>query len=577
MLATPIPRNPNALKVFAASLLEQLQQKDHQLAEHQHEALANRRQIEEQVQSLLEQERIISERNRELAARLEELRNATILSEKLKFELARYQRWRFGKKSEALGADQIALWQAELDADIEALQKRLEDLQAGLQTKAPGEKRKPKREALPDNLPRIEVRQEPDGTTCGCGEPMVRIGEDAAESLQMIPSRFWVKRTIRGKWACRCCESITMAPVMPAPIDKAIAGTSVIANVIVAKYVDHLPLHRQEGMYARMGVAIPRSTMAGWIGKIGVLFEPLTDLLAQRVVGFNALQADETPVPVLEPGSGKTASGYLWVYRTLPSDPVQAVTFDFAMSRAQAHPNRMLAHFNGTLQVDGYAGYNEVLARPGVIEAGCLAHARRKFVEVYEATKSPEAQQAIVRIAALYQIEREFDDTAQAGCTLDRERYRQARAGPLLEAFHAWLTASYAKSPPRSALAKAMKYTINRWTALTRYIQDGRLPLDTNAVENAIRPVALGRRNWLFAGSDNGGQRAAQMYSLISTAKLNGIEPLAYLTDILERLPTARMKDLEAMLPWNWKPQSALIDIAAELGKPTTPLVLTPL
>ncbi len=272
-----------------------------------------------------------------------------------------------------------------------------------------------------------------------------------------------------------------------------------------------------------MGVAIARSTMAGWVGKIGVLFEPLTDLLAQRVLGFNALQADETPVPVLEPGTGKTATGYLWVYRTLPSDPVQAVTFDFAMSRAQAHPNRMLANFNGTLQVDGYAGYNEILAHPGVIEAVCLAHARRKFVDVYEATDSPVAKQAIVRIAALYQIEREFDESAHAGSTLERERYRRARAAPLLEAFQAWLMASYSKLPPKSALAKAMKYTLNRWKALTRYVEDGRLPLDTNAVENAIRPVALGRRNWLFAGSESGGRRAAQMYSLISSSKLNGI------------------------------------------------------
>ena len=203
---------------------------------------------------------------------------------------------------------------------------------------------------------------------------MTRIGEDVAETLQMIPSRFWVKRRIRGKWACRCCETITMAPVPAAPIDKAIAGTSVYANVIVSKYLDHQPLYRQEGIYARMGVPIARSTMAGWIGRIGVLFEPLTDLLAERITAASALQADETPVPVLDPGSGKTATGYLWAYRTLPSDLVQAVSFDFAMSRSQEHPRRMLAQFEGTLQVDGYAGYNETLRRANVIEAGCLAH-----------------------------------------------------------------------------------------------------------------------------------------------------------------------------------------------------------
>jgi len=562
-----LPTKPDALKALASSLLSELQGRD--------EALRHRDQtIAEHQRAITEQQQLLDARERELAARLQELEQATALTEKLKFELARYQRWRFGKKSEAIGAEQIALWEAELDADIEALQVRLDDLHEGLLGKQPAQKKAPKRQALPVTLPRLEERLEPESTVCGCGAAMTRIGEDVAETLQMIPSRFWVKRRIRGKWACRCCETITMAPVPAAPIDKAIAGTSVLANVIVAKYLDHQPLHRQEGIYARMGVPIPKSTMGGWIGRIGVLFEPLTDLLAERVTAGAALQADETPVPVLDPGSGKTATGYLCAYRTLPSDPVQAVSFDFAMSRSQEHPRRMLAKFEGTLQVDGYAGYNETLRRANVIEAGCLAHARRKFVEVFDSTKSPVAQQAIARIAALYQVEHEIDASAEEVSILDRQRLRQARAGPLLKNLHEWLLASYGKTPPRSALAKAMQYTLNRWAALTRYVEDGRLPLDTNAVENCIRPVALGKKNWLFAGSEAGGKRAAQIYSLIGSAKLNGLEPLAYLTDILERLPTARMKDLEAMLPWNWKPADA-IDVAAELDKPPAPLILT--
>lgn len=417
---------------------------------------------------------------------------------------------------------------------------------------------------MPASLPRIEERIEPDTIVCECGQAMVRIGEDVAETLQMIPSRFWVKRRVRGKWACRCCEKVAMGVIAPAPIDKAIAGTSVLANVIVSKYVDHQPLHRQEAIYTRMGVPIPRSTMAGWVGRLGVLVEPLTDLLAARVCAINALQADETPVPVLEAGSGKTATGYLWAYRTMPGDPVQAVVFDFVMSRAQQHPNRMLANFQGTLQVDGYAGYNEILRRTGVIEAGCWAHARRKFVEVYDDTNSPVAQQAITRIAALYEIERELRDVG----ILERERQRQARAGPRLQEMQRWLKASHAKLPPRSALAKAMQYTLNRWKALVRYVDDGRLPPDTNAVENSIRPIALGRRNWLFAGSEFGGKRAAQMYTLLGTCKVNNIDPLAYLTDILERLPTARAKDLEAMLPWNWQSTRKIDPIAALAADP---------
>ena len=569
-----LPSKRDALKALASSLLDQLQARDEAIAERDRAIALGEQGIRDRELMLAEHQQLLDARNQELAVRLQELSYATALTEKLQFELARYQRWRFGKKSEAIGAEQIALWQAELDADIEALKRRLDDLQQALPGKKAAEKQTPRRQALPATLPRFEERLEPESTVCGCGEAMTRIGEDVAETLQMIPSRFWVQRRIRGKWACRCCETLVMAPVPAAPIDKAIAGTSVLANVIVAKYLDHQPLYRQEGIYARMGVAIPRSTMAGWIGRIGVQFEPLTDLLAERVTGAGGLQADETPVAVLDPGSGKTATGYLWAYRTLPSDPVQAVSFDFAMSRSQAHPNRMLASFKGTLQVDGYAGYNDILSRRGVIEAGCLAHARRKFVDVFEATKSPVAKEAIARIAALYEVEHAIDASAEEVSILDRQRLRQDQAGPLLKALHDWLLCSYAKAPPRSALAKAMKYTLNRWTALTRYVEDGRLPLDTNAVENSIRPVALGRRNWLFAGSEAGGRRAAQIYSLIGSAKLNGLEPLAYLTDILERLPTARMKDLEAMLPWNWKPVGTTIDVAADLGKPLGPLTL---
>lgn len=493
----------------------------------------------------------IAQRDRELGHREAQLAEQQALIEKLKFELANLRRVRFGKKSEAIGAEQIALWSAELDADIEAIEARLAQLQQEPKgTPGKEERRQPKRQPLPDTLPRVEEHLEPQSTRCACGAEMSRIGEDIAETLEVIPSKFYVRRRIRGKWACRCCARLAMAPMPAAPIDKAIAGPSLLAQVLVGKFVDHLPFHRQEDIYARMGVAIPRSTMAGWNGQLQVLVEPLVERVRYWVLAEEALQADETPVPVLAPGTGKTSTGYLWAYRTLPSSALQAVVFDFAMNRAREHPLRVLADFRGTLQVDGYAGYGEVLARPGMIEAGCFAHARRKFVEVFEATGSPVAREAITRIAALYQLEREFKDLALA----ERQAQRQARAGPLLENLHQWLCANQAKAPPRSAIAKAMLYALNRWPALTRYLEDARLPPDTNAVENAIRGIALGKKNWLFAGSEGGGRRAALMYSLVETAKLNGVQPYAYLRDILERLPTARARDLDALLPWNWQP-----------------------
>ena len=552
-----MPSNPKDLASLAAWLMSELQHRDAQLADRDQSLAEQHRAMLEQQRLLRDQQQALADRDRELSERDARLTETAVLVEKLKFELARYRGWRFGKKSEALGSEQILLWQAELDADIEALQQRLEDLQDRRQKTAQStDKRKPRRQALPATLPRMEERLEPDSTVCGCGAPLQRIGEEVAETLEMVPSRFWVRRRIRGKWACRCGERLEMAPVPAAAIDKAIAGTSVLANVVVAKYVDHLPLHRQETIYARMGVAIPRSTQAGWIGQIGVRVEPLVQRLAHWVVSAGALQADETTVPVLAPGTGKTTTGYLWAYRTQPSDTVQAVFYDFAMNRAHEHPKRVLAGFAGTLQVDGYSGYNDVLSSQTVIEAGCLAHARRKFVDVFKATSSPTAKEAIVRIAQLYQIEHEIDAAGEAVTTLDRQRIRQEKTRPLMDEFHQWLTLCRSRASPRSSLAQALQYCLNRWTALCRFLDDGRLPLDTNAVENAMRPVALGRRNWTFAGSEAGGKRAACMYSLLMTAKLNGHEPLAYLTDVLQRLPTTLMRDIDELLPWNWQPRT---------------------
>jgi hypothetical protein len=271
-------------------------------------------------------------------------------------------------------------------------------------------------------------------------------------------------------------------------------------------------------------------------------------LLAEAI-----LHADETPVPVLDPGAGKTATGYLWAYRSGPWSRLQAVAFQFAMNRGAEHPNRFLAPFGGTLVVDGYSGYNGVLRRPNIIEAGCMAHARRPFYEIAEATGSPIAQSALIVIGKLYEIEAQL----KALPAHHRASERKERAAPILADFKPWLDQTYANAPPKSAIGQALGYTINRWTALTRYLENGMLNIDNNPVENAIRGIALGKRNWLFAGSEAGGRRAAQFYTLIETAKLNGVNPSAYLKHVLTMLPSAKAKDLDALLPWNFQHQPA--------------------
>lgn len=290
--------------------------------------------------------------------------------------------------------------------------------------------------------------------------------------------------------------------------------------------------------------------MAGWIGEIEVLLEPLVDRMRESLIAEPYLQADETTVPVLDPGCGKTRTGYLWAYRSGPWSALQAVVFDFQPNRGAQAPKAFLQGFAGTLQVDGYAGYGEMLQTGTVIEAGCFAHARRKFFEVHEATKSPLAKHALLEMAQLYEIEAQVKDLSAA----ERALLRGQRAEPILDRFKIWLEETLAKSPPRSALAKAIAYTLNRWRALVRYLDDGMLNIDNNPVERTIRGIAIGRRNWLFAGSENGGRRAALIYSLVETAKLNKLEPHRYLVDVLTRLPSCKSKELDSLLPSNWQP-----------------------
>jgi transposase len=481
--------------------------------------------------------------------------------DKLTFEIAQLKRMQFGVKSEQLGADQRALFDEAVGGDIAAIEEQIAALQATLPPKAQAQPRTPKRTPLPAQLPRVDRHHEPENTACatpGCGCAMRRIGEDVSEKLDYTPGVFTVERHVRGKWACAHCRTLVQAPVPAAVIDKGIPTAGLLAQVLVAKHADHLPLYRQEAIFGRAGLAVPRSTLGAWVGQCGVRLQPLVDAMKTQLLACEVLHADETPVSVLAPGKGKTQRAYLWAYASALSEGIKLVVYDFTAGRSGEHARVFLGHdpgkrerdqvtWTGHLVCDDYSGYKALFAL-GVTEVGCMAHARRKFVELHLANQSTLAQTAIDWIGQLYRVERDI-------AALDahaRLAQRQATAAPIAAALHAWLLAHRAKVPHGSATARAMDYSLNRWSALTRYLVDARLPIDNNHDEQQIRPWATGRKNWLFAGTLAAGQRAAAITSLIQSAKLNGHDPYAYLKDVLERLPTHRASEIEALLPHRW-------------------------
>jgi transposase len=390
------------------------------------------------------------------------------------------------------------------------------------------DKQVPKRAPLPANLSRREIRHEPESTTCACGCQMKRIGEDVAEKLDYAPGVFTVERHIRGKWACAQCETIHQVPVDPHIIDKGIPTTGLLAQVLVAKYADHLPLYRQEAIFGRAGLAIPRSTLAQWVGSCGVQLQPLVDAMRTELLQRRVLHADETPVSMLKPGNGKAHRAYLWAYATGAFENIKAVVYDFCESRSGEHARRFLGDWRGSLTCDDFSGYKALIAS-GVTEVGCLAHARRKFFDLHAANQSQIAEVALQQFARVYEIEREVKEIA----TDQRQTIRQQQTKPLLDALHQWMVLQRQKVPEGSASAKALDYSLRRWEALTRFVDDGQLPVDNNWIENQIRPIAIGRNNWLFAGSLRAGQRAAAVMTLIQSARLNGHDPYAYLKDVL--------------------------------------------
>jgi transposase len=475
--------------------------------------------------------------------------------DKLTHEMAVLKRLKFAARSEAFNAEQKSLLDETIDADLAAMERELEALAT---TPSSGrEKQQPKRQSLPAHLPRREIHHEPESTTCSCGCTLKRIGEDVAEKLDYQPGVFTVERHVRGKWVCARCETLIQAPVAPHIIDKGIPTARLLSQVLVGKYLDHLPLYRQEAIFGRAGLALPRSTLAAWVGQCGVQLQPLVDALKCEMLDSRVLHADETPVAMLKPGNGKTHRAYLWSYCTTSYSALRAVVFDFADGRGGQHARAFLGlpgehGWRGTLVCDDFSGYKACFDL-GITEAGCLAHARRKFHELWANHGSQVGEQALKFFGELYAIEREVAELMPD----ERRRIRQDRSRKVADALQQWLAGQRRKVPDGSATAKAIDYSLKRWQALTRYIDDGDLPADNNWVENQIRPIAIGRSNWLFAGSLRAGQRAAAIISLIQSAKLNGHEPHAYLSDILARLPTQPASRIAELLPHRWQPTAA--------------------
>ena len=508
---------------------------------------------------------IIATQADELAAAKAGLVTKTLEVEKLKIQLARLRRLQFGRSSEkiARAAEQLELMLEELEATaaVEAgVAAPVEEAKEGI---PPRRGRRP----LPDHLPRTQIVHDSVCSCPACGGEMRKVGEDITEILDYVPGRFQVIRHVRPAYSCRTCESMVQAPMPSLPIERGLPSAGLLAHVLTAKYGDHLPLYRQAEIYAREGVDLDRALLAGWVGKTAALVRPLVAAVEGHVMGADRIHADDTPVPVLEPGRGKTRTGRLWVYlrdeRPWGGPAPPAVAYRYSPDRRGEHPREHLGGFRGHLHADGYAGFGELYRGsgadpPAVTEVACWAHVRRKVYDVHAATASPLAADALARIGGLFEVERTIVGIAPE----ERRRIRQARARPMLDDLAGFLDAALAKLSGKSELAGAIRYARARWTALTRYVDDGRLEISNNAAERAIRPLALGRKNWLFAGSDAGGERAAAIYTLIETAKLNGLDPEAYLRDLLGRIADHPINRICDLLPWNMAPGIVTRDAA---------------
>jgi transposase len=489
-----------------------------------------------------------------LRASASEVQRLKLMVDKLTLQLARRLRAQFGGSSERFDDPQASLIEPAVLDELPAPKRSAPAANAGQLDRS-----------LPDHLPREQQVIRPEATTahqdaqsqaCGCtacGARLRPLGADVSHHLEYVPGRFKVIRTVRPKLVCTKCEAIFQAAAPSRPIPRGVAGAGLLAHVMVSKFCDHIPLHRQSRIYARDGVDIDRGTMAGWVRRAHVLLDPLVAALGRYVLQAPKVHADDTPVKVLAPGEGKTRTGRLWVYvrddRPAASTDAPAAWYRYTPDRKGEHPRDHLGRFSGILQADAYGGWNGLYDSGRVTEAACWAHARRPWWDLYDQRRDDTglAAQALRRIQALYAIEAEVRGQPPQ----IRQQHRQARAGPLLVEFHQWLTGVLTKVSTKSDLAKAARYSLVRWKALTRYVDDGRIEIDNSAAERALRGVALGRNNYLFMGSNDGGQRAASLYSLVETAKLNGLDPEAYLREVLQRIAEHPINRIEELMPWN--------------------------
>ena len=512
---------------------------------------------------------IIAQRQALIAAELRataaesEAQYRALLIEKLKFTIRKLRHDRFGQSSErGTLLDQLELQLADLEADAAQADTTGQMAAAAASEKmmVPSfERRRPARRPLPEHLPRERIVY-PAPSSCQCcgGTTLRKIGEDVTETLELIPRQWKVVQHVREKFSCRACEAISQPPAPSHPIARGRGGPKLLAHILFSKYGLHLPLNRQSAVYAREGVDLDVSTLADWVGAAAATLMPLVTEIRGHVFAAERIHADDTTVPVL--AKGKTRTGRLWTYvrddRPFAGPGPPAAVFFYSRDRGGEHPEQHLTGYAGLMQADAYAGFNRLYEadRKGgpIVEAACWAHARRKFFDLARINHAPIASEAVTRIDVLFAVEREINGLAPQ----QRVGVRTERSRPLVTALESWLREQRAKVSKNSETGKAIDYSLKRWAALTRFLGDGRLCMSNNAAERELRAIAIGRRNWTFAGSDEGGRRAATIYTLVATAKLNEVDPQSWLADMLARLPDHPAKRIQELLPWHWRPQN---------------------
>lgn len=482
----------------------------------------------------------------------DEVKSQALLIEKLKHQLAGQNRHRFGVRSESL--DQLNLTFEEDEAITEAAYEQTQPETPSAEDKTP---RQHSRKPLPDHLDRHDEVLSPGDDCTRCGGKLKTLGEDITEELEYVPGRFVVNRIVRPRKACAGCEAIVQSPLPSRPIERGRPGPGLLAHVLVSKYADHLPLYRQSQIYAREGVDLDRSTMADWVGRSTALLEPLADAIGRMVRRGDTLFADDTPVKMQAPGQKKTKTARVWTYvrdeRPWSGSSPPCAWYQFTIDRKGEHPVSHLAGYKGWVHADGYSGFNGLFGHDKADEMACMAHVRRKFVDVFASQGSAIAEEAIRRIAELYAVEKDVRRRTPE----ERVKLRQARSKPIFEDLEAWLHAQLHKMSGKSPLAQASRYALGRMPKARPYLENGHLELDNNTAERAVKPVAIGRKNWMFAGSEGGGKAMAIAFTLIETAKLNDVDPQAWLTWVLAQIADHKITRLDELLPWRYAAQAA--------------------